>query len=49
MSSKGRLFHSFHISHIKQAGTMFQVSEPCLPNQFLHLNNEEASFPRITQ
>ena len=35
MSSKVRLFHSFQTSHIKQVGTMFQISESCLPNPFL--------------
>ena len=35
MSSKVCLFRSLQTSHIKQAGTMFQISESCLPNQFL--------------
>lgn len=35
MSSKVHLLYSFQIRHIKQASTMFQLSESCLPNQFL--------------
>ena len=48
LSSKIRLFFSFHTSHIKQAGTMFQISKPNLPSQFLQLNSTETTFPSIT-
>ena len=29
--------------HINQAGTKFQTSDPCFPNQFLQPNNKVAS------
>ena len=33
---------------IKQAGTMFQISKPNLPSQFLQLNSTETTFSGIT-
>ena len=47
LSSKVWL-HSFQTNHIKQAGTMFQISEPYLQNQFLQLNSKKATFPGKT-
>lgn len=42
-------FHSFYTIHIKQPGTIFHITESCLPNQFLWQNNKAATVPSITQ
>ena len=42
-------FHSFHTIHIKQPGTIFHITESCLPYQFLQQNNKAATVPSITQ
>lgn len=45
---KARLFHSFHINHIKYAGTRFHTSEVCFPNHFLQPNNRGTIVKCIT-
>lgn len=35
-SSNVRLLHTLQMRHIKHNGTKFQLSEECIPNQFLH-------------
>ena len=47
--SKVCWLRSFQIVHIKQIGTMFQISEECRPNPFHQLNNKSTTFPGRTQ
>ena len=49
VSSNKRWFHSFHKIHIKQPGTMFQISEPCFPCQFPQQNNKLTIKSSMTQ
>ena len=37
-------FHSCHIVHIKHNGTKFQMSNECLPTQFLQPNKRSMTF-----
>ena len=47
ISSNVRVFRSFQINHIKQAG-MFQTLEECFPKQFIHAKRREAIVLSIT-
>ena len=48
LSSKVRVLRSCQTNHTKHAGTMFQMVERCLPNQFLHIKKKELTDLGIT-
>ena len=49
VSSNKQWFHSFHKIHIKQPGTIFQISKPCFPCQFPQQNNKITIKSSMTQ